>query len=83
MKLIKRAVTEKRDTKEMKSGSSVNCATSGFIKLVLKSNQHLSRFFHYFMVKFSFLYKSLLLFTVQWKLVAVIFPQKYLLKPTF
>ena len=39
--------------------------------------------FHYFVVKFSCLYKSILLFTVQWKLVALIFPQNYLLKPTF
>ena len=39
--------------------------------------------FHYFVVKFSCLYKSVLLFTVQWKLVALIFPQNYLLKPTF
>ena len=32
-------------------------------------------FFHYFVVRFSCLYKSVLLFTVQWKLVALIFPQ--------
>ena len=39
--------------------------------------------FHYLVVKFSGLYKSVLLFTIQWKLVAIIFPQNYLLKPTF
>ena len=83
MRLIKRAATAKKDTKEMKSGVSVNCATSGFMKLVLKSNQHLSRLFHYFVVKFSCLFKIVLLFTIQWKLVALIFPQNYLLKPTF
>ena len=43
MKLIKRAATAKKDTKEMKSESGVNGATSGFMKLVLKSNKHLSR----------------------------------------
>ena len=32
--------------------------------------------FHYFVVKFSCLYNSLLLFTVQWKLVALIFSSK-------
>ena len=83
MRLIKRAANAKKDTKEMKSGSSVNCATSGFMKLVLKSNQYLLRSFHYFVVKFSWLYKSVLLFTVQQKLVALIFSQNYLLKPTF
>ena len=40
-------------------------------------------FFQYFVVKFSCLYKSVLLFTVQWKLVAPIFPENYLPKPTF
>ena len=45
MTLIKRAATAKKDTKEMKSGSRVNSATSGFMKLVLKSNQHFSRSF--------------------------------------
>ena len=49
--------------------------------LVLKSNQHLSRSFHYFVVKFSCLYKCVLLFTVQWKLLALIFSENYL--PTF
>ena len=63
--------------------SSVNCVTSGFMKLVLKSKQHLSRSFSHFVVKFSCLYKRFLLFTVQWKLVALILPQNYLLKPTF
>ena len=67
--------TAKKDTKEMKSSSSVNCATSGFMKLVLKSN--------HFVVKFPCLYRSVLLFTVQWKLVVLIFAQNYLLKPTF
>ena len=43
--------TAKKDTKEMKSGSSVNCATSGFMKLVLKSNQDLSRSFSLFCSK--------------------------------
>ena len=80
MRLIKRAATAKKDTEEMKSGSSVNCATSGFMKLVLKSNQHLSRSFSLF---FTILHKSVLLLTVQWKLVALIFRQSYLLKPTF
>ena len=57
--------TAKKDTMEMKIGSSVNCATNGFMKLILKSNQHLSRFFHYSVVKFSCLYKRVLLFTIQ------------------
>ena len=51
MRLIKPAATAKKDTKEMKSGSSVNCATSGFMKLVLKSNQCLSRSFSLFCSK--------------------------------
>ena len=38
---------------------------------------------HYSVVKFSCLCKSVLLFTVQWKFVALIFPQNYLLKSTF
>ena len=37
---MKRAANAKKDTKEMKRGSSVNCATGGFMKLDLKSNQH-------------------------------------------
>ena len=41
----------KERTKEMKSGSSVNCATSGFMKLVWKSNQYLSRSFSLFCSK--------------------------------
>ena len=45
MAFIKRAATAKKDTKEMKSGSSVNSATSGFMKVILKSNQHFSRSF--------------------------------------
>ena len=51
MRLTKRAATAKKDTKEMKSGSCVNCATSGFIKLVSKSYQHLSRSFSLFCSK--------------------------------
>ena len=66
--------TANKDTKEMKSVSSVNCGTSGFMKLILKGNQHLSRSFLLFVVKFSCVYKRVLLFTVQWKF--------YLLKPT-
>ena len=84
MRLIRLAATAWNDTKGMKSGLSVNCATSGFMKPVLKSNQHLSRCFSLFCSKvFMLLYKSVLPFTVQWKLVALIFPQNYLLKPTF
>ena len=45
MTLIKRVATAKKDTKEMKSGSSVNSTTSGFMKVILKSNQHFSRSF--------------------------------------
>ena len=45
MTLIKRVATAKKDTKEMKSGSSVNSATSDFMKVILKSNQHFSRSF--------------------------------------
>ena len=37
MTLIQRAATAKKDTKQMKSGWSVNCATSGFMKLVSSS----------------------------------------------
>ena len=48
MRLIKLAVTAKKDSKEMKRGSSANCATSGFMMLVLKSNQHLLRSFSLF-----------------------------------
>ena len=33
--------------------------------------------FHYFVVKFSCLFQSVLLFTVQWKLVALIFKPKF------
>ena len=51
MRLIKGVTNVKKDTKEMKSASSVNCATSGFIKLVLESNQHLSRSFSLFYIK--------------------------------
>ena len=80
MILIKRGATAKKDTKEMKGASSVNCATSDFMKLVLKSNQ---RSLSLFCNKLSCLYKSVLLFTVQWKLAALIFPQNYLLKPAF
>ena len=83
MRMIKRAATAKKDTKEMKSGLSVNCATSGFMKLVTNVTNFYHVLFHNFLVKFSCLYKSVLLFTVQWKLVALIFPQNYLLKPTF
>ena len=39
--------------------------------------------FHYFVVKSSCLCKIVLLFTVRWKLVALIFPQNCALKPTF
>ena len=42
MRLIKRSATAKKDTEEMKSSSSVNYATSGFMKIVLKSNQYLT-----------------------------------------
>ena len=83
MRLTKRVAISKKDTKEIKSGSSVNCATSGFVKLILKGNQHLSRSFLPFVIKFSCLYKRVLLFTAQWRLVALIFPQNYLLKQTF
>ena len=56
MRLIKRAVTAKKDTMGMKSGSSINFATSGFIKLILKSNQHLSHIFSLFYSKvFTFI----------------------------
>ena len=51
MRLIKRAAPAKKDTKEMQRGSSVNCATSGFMELVLKSNQRLSRSFSLFCSK--------------------------------
>ena len=44
----RRAAAAKKDTKDMKSGSSVNCATSDFMNLVLKSKQHLSRSFSQF-----------------------------------
>ena len=60
----------------MKIGSSVNCTTSGFIKLVLHITKIYHVLFHYFVVKFSCLHKSVLLFTVQWKLVALFFPSK-------
>ena len=79
MTLIKRVATAKKDTKEMKSGSSVNSATSGFMKVTNISHVLL----HYLVVKFSYLHKSILLFTVQWKMVALIFPQNYLLKAIF
>ena len=83
MRLIKHAATVKKDTKRMKSGSSVNCVTSGFMKLVLKSLTNIYHvLFHYLVGKFPCLYKSVLLFTVQWKMIALIFPQNYLLKPT-
>ena len=45
LKLIKRVATAKKNAKEMESGSIVNCATSGFLTLVLKRKQHLSRSF--------------------------------------
>ena len=48
MRMIKHAATAKKDTKEINSGSSVNCMTSGFMKLILKSNQHLLRSFSLF-----------------------------------
>ena len=83
MKLIKRAATAKKDTKEMKSESGVNGATSGFMKLVSKVTNIYHVLCHYFVVNFSCLYKSLLLVSVPCKLVALIFPQNYLLKPTF
>ena len=51
MRLIKRAPTAKKDTMEMTSGSRVKCATNGFMKLVLKSKQHLSRSFSLFCSK--------------------------------
>ena len=51
MRLIRRAATAKKDIKEMKSTSNVNCDTSRFIKLVLKSNQHLSRSYSLFCSK--------------------------------
>ena len=83
MTLIKRAATANKDTKQLESGWSVNCATSGFMKLVSKINQYFSSSLYYFVVKFSYLYKSVLLFTIQWKLVALIFPQNHLMKLTF
>ena len=52
MRLIKSAASAKTDTKKMKSGSSVNYVTSGFMKLVLKSNQHLPRSFSLFCSSF-------------------------------
>ena len=51
MRLIRRAATAKKDIKEMKSTSNVNCETNRFIKLVLKSNQHLSRSYSLFCSK--------------------------------
>ena len=48
MRLIKLVTIAKKDTKKMKSDSSVNCATRGFMKLLLRSNQHLSRSFSLF-----------------------------------
>ena len=51
MRLIKRAATAKKNIKGMKSGSNVNCATSGFMELVLKSKQQLSRSFSVFCSK--------------------------------
>ena len=83
MRLIKRAATAKKDTKEMKSGLSVNCATSGFMKLVLKSNQHLSRSFSLFCSKvFMFISKCFTIYSSM-EIGCPYFPQNYLLKPKF
>ena len=83
MRLIKRAASAKKDTKKMKSGSIVNCGTSGSWSLLWKVTNIYHVIIHYLVVTFSCLYKSVILFAVQWKLVAPIFPQNYLLKPTF
>ena len=63
MRLIKLAITAKKDSKEMKRGSSVNCATSGFMMLVLKSNQHLLRSFSLFCGKVLCLYKCFTIYS--------------------
>ena len=64
MILIKCTATAKKDTKEMKSGSSLNCATSGFMKLSLKSNQLLSRSFPLFCNKvFMFILKCFTIYS--------------------
>ena len=70
--------------KERYKGKWLKCklCDKWFQEVCFEKKQH-HVLFHYFVVKFSCLHKSVLLFTVQWKLVAFVFPQNYLLKPSF